>query len=253
MPMRFSWAKTPTMDEISRVNRGLMCPAVTTGCVLGGVCGGGHCAPRRGHCASGPTRGRGGVRTPRAEGGAGTSRAGPWVGCGPGRGGEDVAPCGVRPRHARPSRVAEVQETRDFTSEQFRSEIPHPQTSGASAREVPAPPSARGVRQPSRARAWGAERARGTRAPTNVGVLVRQGQRGGPFGRHAPRAARVLRAPSRCGANVGVLVRQGQSTWGPPCGRPAPRVVRVHARGAFMYGSYRNTKPKRLGNASVWC
>ena len=34
--MRFSWAKTPTMDEISRVNRGLMCPAVTTGCVPGG-------------------------------------------------------------------------------------------------------------------------------------------------------------------------------------------------------------------------
>ena len=35
--MRFSWAKTPTMDEISRVNRGLMCPAVTTGRVLGGA------------------------------------------------------------------------------------------------------------------------------------------------------------------------------------------------------------------------
>ena len=26
-----------------------------------------------------------------------------------------------------------------------------------------------------------------------------------------------------------------------------------HAGGAFMCGSYRNTKPKRLGNASVWC
>ena len=38
------------------------------------------------------------------------------------------------------------------------------------------PSSARGVRQPSRARAWGAERARGTRAPTNVGAIVRQGQ-----------------------------------------------------------------------------
>ena len=34
---------------------------------------------------------------------------------------------------------------RDFTPEQFRSEIPHPQTSSASAREVPAPPSARDV------------------------------------------------------------------------------------------------------------
>ena len=41
------------------------------------------------------------------------------------------------------------------------------------------PPPARtrrDVRQPSRARAWGAERARGTRAPTNVGAIVRQGQ-----------------------------------------------------------------------------
>ena len=55
MPMRFSWAKTPTMDEISRVNRGLMCPAVTTGCVPGGVCGGGHCASHRGHCGPEPT------------------------------------------------------------------------------------------------------------------------------------------------------------------------------------------------------
>ena len=53
--MRFSWAKTPTMDEISRVNRGLMCPAVTTGCVPGGVCGGGHCASHRGHCGPEPT------------------------------------------------------------------------------------------------------------------------------------------------------------------------------------------------------
>ena len=26
-----------------------------------------------------------------------------------------------------------------------------------------------------------------------------------------------------------------------------------HAGGAFMCGTYRNTKPKRLGNASVWC
>ena len=55
MPMRFSWAKTSTMDEISRVNRGLMCPAVTTGCVPGGVCGGGHCASHRGHCGPEPT------------------------------------------------------------------------------------------------------------------------------------------------------------------------------------------------------
>ena len=31
-----------------------------------------------------------------------------------------MGPCRTRPRQARPSRVAEVQETRDFTSEQFR-------------------------------------------------------------------------------------------------------------------------------------
>ena len=132
------------MDEISRINRGLMCPAVTTGCALGWG-GGGHCAPRRGHCASGPTRGRGGVRTPRAEGGAGTSRARPWVGCGLGRGGEDVGPCGVRPRQARPSRVAEVQETRDFTSEQFR----RGDTRRVGARSTRA---ALGAGRPSRAR-----------------------------------------------------------------------------------------------------
>ena len=51
------------------------------------------------------------------------------------------------------------------------------------------PPPARtrrDVRQPSRARAWGAERARGTRAPTNVGVFMRQGQRGGLGGYPAP-------------------------------------------------------------------
>ena len=131
------------------------------------------------------------VRTPRAGGGAGTSRAGPsWeavdlaVGGVLVEGGADPAatsaalPCRrgcrgraisrrsssevksripkpaarrrakyprrprrgtskrarrrARPRQARPSRVAEVQETRDFTSEQFRSEIPHHQTHGGS-------------------------------------------------------------------------------------------------------------------------
>ena len=56
------------------------------------------------------------------------------------------------------------------------------------------PPPARDVRQSDLVR--GAGRARGTRAPTNVGVLMRQGQRGGPCGRPcrgrpAPRAARV--------------------------------------------------------------
>ena len=62
------------------------------------------------------------VRTPRAEGGSGTSRAGPWVGgCGFGRGwGVGRRRRRARPRQARPSCVAEVQETRDFTSEQFR-------------------------------------------------------------------------------------------------------------------------------------
>ena len=49
------------------------------------------------------------VRTPRAEGGSGTSRAGPWVGgCGFGRGwGVGRGRHRARPRQARPSRVVE--------------------------------------------------------------------------------------------------------------------------------------------------
>ena len=46
------------------------------------------------------------------------------------------------------------------------------------------PPPARDVRQSDLVR--GAGRARGTRAPTNVGVLMRQGQRGGLGGYPAP-------------------------------------------------------------------
>ena len=43
-------------------------------------------------------------------------------------------------------------------------------------------------------------------------------------------------------------------TWGPVrTPRAGGGADTSHARGAFMYGSYRNTKPKRLGNASVWC
>ena len=92
----------------------------------------------------------------------------------------------------------------------------------------------------------------------------------GESGRLAPRAARVLRAPSRCGANVGEgaradATRRGRRgyfarravvgpTWGPVrTSRAEGGADTSHARGAFMYGSYRNTKPKRLGNASVWC
>ena len=48
-----------------------------------------------------------------------------------------------------------------------------------------------------------AGRARGTRAPTNIGAFVRQGQRGGLGGRPAPRAGR------RC----------GRDTRGPPVRR----------------------------------
>ncbi len=46
------------------------------------------------------------------------------------------------------------------------------------------PPPARDVRQSDLVR--GAGRARGTRAPTNVGVFMRQGQRGGLGGYPAP-------------------------------------------------------------------
>ena len=59
-------------------------------------------------CARANQRGRP-VRTPRAEGGSGTSRAGMWVGgCGFGRGwGVGRGRCRARPRQARPSRVVE--------------------------------------------------------------------------------------------------------------------------------------------------
>ncbi len=67
------------------------------------------------------------------------------------------------------------------------------------------PPPARNVWQPDLVR--GAGRARGTRAPTNAGALMRQGRCGGLGGRPrrhpAPRAARVQRAPGRGGEGVG--------------------------------------------------
>ena len=90
--MRFSWAKTPTMDEISRVNRGLMCSAVTTGCVCmgggGSVVGARHIGAivRQGQPtwetrADVPRRGWRGYFARQAVGGV---WAGPWRGgCGP--------------------------------------------------------------------------------------------------------------------------------------------------------------------------
>ena len=67
------------------------------------------------------------------------------------------------------------------------------------------PAPVRNVRQPDLVR--GAGRARGTRAPTNAGALMRQGRCGGLGGRPrrhpAPRAARVQHAPGRGGEGVG--------------------------------------------------
>ena len=302
------------------------------------------------------------MRTPRAEGGSGTSRAGMWVGgCGFGRGwGVGRRRHRARPRQARPSRVAEVQETRDFTSEQFRRGdtrrvgarstraalgagrpsgpgagpgrdkrgppvwprcrrrgISRRNSSagairGAAAREVPAPPSARGVQAgpgtgPGRDKrgppVW--SRVQGTRDFTSKqfrseiphhqthggsvavlrsaqkdrekvggGAMVGADVPGGPT--PARNAVGRLTAWARAGARD---ARPYQCRGIPLCATPGPlcvtsgplctranqcgRSVRTsraeggadtsHAGGAFMCGSYRNTKPKRLGNASVWC
>ena len=78
--------------------------------------------------------------------------------------------------------------------------------------------------------------------------------------------ARETRAPAHVGA-IPLCVTPGPLcvTSGPLCTRANQRGRSVrtscaeggadtsHAGGAFMCGSYRNTKPKRLGNASVWC
>ena len=141
-------------------------------------------------------RGRRGYFARRAVGGV---WAGPWRGgCGPMR-------CPAATRAALPcGRECRGRGISRRNSSEVKSRIPKPAARRrAKYPRRPRRGARRGVRQPSRARAWGAERARGTRAPTNVGVLVRQGQRGGPCGRHAPGAARVLRAPGRGGANVG--------------------------------------------------
>ena len=335
------------MDEISRVNRGLMCPAVTTGRVLGGLWWGPLCATPGPLCVWANAGQGGGVRTPRAEGGTGTSRARPWQGgCGPGRGREDMGPCrtrprqarpsrvaeglgdagfhvgtillgryvavrrakyprrprhgtskrarrrarprqarpsrvveGVgdvgfhfgavppgryaarrrgtskqarrraRPRQARPSRVAEVQETRDFTSEQFRSEIPHPQTHGGSVAELCSAQKKKGA-------VVGADVPGGpTPARNAVGRLTAWARAGARDARpYQCRGIPLCATPGPLCVTSGPLCTRANQ-----CGRSV-RTSRAdggadtsHAGGAFMCGSYRNTKPKRLGNASVWC
>ena len=185
--------------------------------------------PMWGHCAPEPTWGP--VRTPRAEGGAGTSRAGPWVGCGPGRGREDMGPCRTRPRQARPSRVAEVQETRDFTSEQFRSEIPHHQTHGGSVAGLRSAQKIK--RESARARAcvcvWGGGdcgRGRRPRRPAPGAERCGAAHCVGSGGR-ARRAPLPMSVPFHCAPRQGHCAPEPTNV-GDPCGRPAPRVARIH-------------------------
>ena len=134
-------------------------------------------------------------------------------------GGEDVAPCGVRPRHARPSRVAEGVGGVGFHV-------------GTVPKRNPASPNQQRVGARSTRAALGAWRP--TTEP-RVGVGCRAGARNArPY---------QCRGPCAPGPTSGP-VRTPRAEGG---------VDTSHARGAFMYGSYRNTKPKRLGNASVWC
>ena len=84
------------------------------------------------------------------------------------------------------------------------------------------PPPARGVRQPSRAWTWGAG-GRAGRAPLPMsGPLCVRANVGGPCGRHAPRVARVLRAPGRGWEDVDLAVG-GEDV--APCGA-RPRQAR---------------------------
>ena len=155
----------------------------------------------------------------------------------------------ARPRQARPSRVAEVQETRDFTSEQFRSEIPHPQTHGGSVAELCSAQKKKGA-------VVGADVPGGpTPARNAVGRLTAWARAGARDARpYQCRGIPLCATPGPLCVTSGPLCTRANQ-----CGRSV-RTSRAdggadtsHAGGAFMCGSYRNTKPKRLGNASVWC
>ena len=130
------------MDEISRVNRGLMCPAVTTGRVLGGAVVGAivrHAGAivRLGQRGAGggradaPRRGRHGYFARQAV--AGRMWAGPWQGgYGPM---QDPAATSAALPCGRGSRGRGIS-CRNNSAGKVRS---------GPAREVPAPPSARDV------------------------------------------------------------------------------------------------------------
>ncbi len=94
---------------------------------------------------------------------------------------------------------------------------------------------------PQRGTLWGGSprglgRARETRAPTNVGAIPLCATSGPLCVTSGPLCTRA----NQCGRSVRTSRAEGGADTS-------------HAGGAFMYGSYRNTKPKRLGNASVWC
>ena len=141
--MRFSWAKTPTMNEISRVNRGLMCPAVTTGAVVVG--GGGAMVEaivrHAGAIVRQGQRGVGGRADVPRRGAARVLRA-------PGRGwGVGRAVAGRMWAHA----VSGRDKRGPPMSPRCRGRAISPRNNSARkirsgpAREVPAPPSARDV------------------------------------------------------------------------------------------------------------
>ena len=143
----------------------------------------------------------------------------------------------ARPRQARPSRVAEVKGTRDFTSEQFRSEIPHHQTHGGSVAvlrsaqkerekvcvwgggvvgaDVPGGPTpARNA--VGRLTAWARAGARDARTPkSGIGREQRAWARAGARDArpYQCRCHSIVRHAGAIVRHIGAIVRQGQPTW----------------------------------------
>ena len=226
--MRFSWAKTPTMDEISRVNRGLMCPAVTTGCVLGGSLWWRPLCATTGPLCVWANAGQGGACGRHAPRAARVLRA-------PGRGwgvGRAVAgrmwPHAMSGRDTRGPPVWPRCRRRGISrrnSSEAKSRIPKP----AARRRAKYPRRPRRVASDNRAaRGRGVPSGRAGRAPlpmsgslcarANVGAradATRRGRRG-YFARRAV-----------VGPTSGSLCTRANPRRG-PCGRPAPRVVRIH-------------------------
>ena len=124
-----------------------------------------------------------------------------------------------------------VQGTRDFTSEQFRSEIPHHQTHGGSVA---------GLRSAQKDKerkcvygGGGCGRGRRPRRPDPSAERCGAAHCVGSGGR-ARRAPLPMSGPFHCAPRRGHCAsRRGHcapepTNVGDPCGRPAPRVARIH-------------------------